>query len=188
MKEVARRASPFLAFVIAACGATQAAPATPSAAEPAPPEWSPSATPPPVSEKPPSPPPAPPAEPAATSPAAVEEATPEKCDGGWICVRVAFETKQVLPRPTKLLGDPSISETWSKNSDGRPVSFETFSKGAVELLLRRKPGDKNEVVAKLDKSEVVLDRRDGSIEDFTHVGFIATEQAGMLLVDLRYVK
>jgi len=117
------------------------------------------------------------------------EAVAEKCDGGWVCVKVSFDTKKVEPRDTKLIGDPAIEQTWSKQSDGRTVSFDAFSKGPVELTLRRKPGNKNEVVVKAGKGgEIVIDRRDGTIDDFTHVGAIATEADGELLVDLRYMK
>jgi hypothetical protein len=116
------------------------------------------------------------------------EATAEKCDGGWVCVKVSFETRKVEKRDTKLLGDPKIEETWSKNSDGRTASFEGFSKGTVELTLRRKPNNKSEVVVKLKGGEIVIDRHDGSTDDFTHVGAIATEKDGALLVDLRYLR
>ena len=117
------------------------------------------------------------------------EATPEKCDGGWVCVKVSLDKKKVEPRETKLIGDPKIDQTWSKSSDGRTVSFDAFSKGPVELTLRRKPGNKNEVVVKTAKGgEIVIDRRDGTVDDFTHVGAIAAEQDGALLVDLRYMK
>jgi hypothetical protein len=117
------------------------------------------------------------------------EATAEKCDGGWICVKVAFDTKKVEPRETKVLGDPKIETTWSKNSDGRPATFDQFSKGAVELTLRRKPQNKNEVVVKIGKGpEVVIDRKDGSVDDFTYVSAIAAEDKGALLIDLRYMK
>jgi len=44
-------------------------------------------------------------------------------------------------------------------------------------------------VVKLGKNpEIVIDKKDGSIDDFTHVGAIAAEQDGWLLVDLRYMK
>ena len=126
---------------------------------------------------------------ATPAPPAAEEATPEKCDGGWVCVKVSLDKKKVEPRETKLLGDPKIDQTWSKSSDGRTVTFDAFSKGPVELTLRRKPGNKNEVVVKLAKvGEIVIDRRDGTIDDFTHVGAIAAEKDGELLVDLRYMK
>jgi hypothetical protein len=173
-------------FALPACGGANATPAVSPSAEP------------PVT----SPPPPPRAEPepekaevaatapspAPTTPKPAEEAAAEPCDSGWICLRVSFETKAVGKRQTKLLGDPKVPETWSKNTDGRPVTFDTFSKGAVELFLRRKPGDKNEVVAKLENNEIILDRRDGTIDDFTHVGLMAAEQNGELLVDLKYLK
>jgi len=104
-------------------------------------------------------------------------------------VKVALDTKKVEPRETKRLGDPKIEQTWSKSSAGRTVAFDAFSKGPVELTLRRKPGNKNEVVVKSAKgAEIVIDRRDGSVDDFTHVGAIAAEQDGALLVDLRYLE
>jgi hypothetical protein len=34
----------------------------------------------------------------------------------------------------------------------------------------------------------VIDRHDGTTQDFTHVGAIATEQDGALLVDMRYMR
>lgn len=117
------------------------------------------------------------------------EPVAERCDAEWVCVRVSFAKKKVEKRETKLIGDPKIESTWSKSSDGRPTTFDAFSKGPVELTLRRKPSNKNEVVVKLGKSgEIVIDKRDGSIDDFTHVGAIAAEKDGDLLVDLRYMK
>jgi hypothetical protein len=145
----------------------------------------------------PSPPPPPPAEPTAQAtpepapaPAPPAEATPEKCDGGWVCVKVNLTTRKVEKRETKLMGDPKIESTWSKQSDGRPASFDDFSKGPVELTLRRLPNNKNEVVVKLTKggAPIVIDKHDGSIEEVTHVGAIASEQDGALLVDLRYLR
>jgi hypothetical protein len=117
------------------------------------------------------------------------DATPEKCGGGWVCVKVSFDKKKVETRETKLIGDPKIDDTWSRTSDGRTVTFDAFSKGTVNLTLRRKPNNKNEVVLKTAKGgEIVIDRHDGSVDDFTHVGAIAAEQDGALLLDLRYVK
>lgn len=128
-----------------------------------------------------------PAEPAPTPPPA--EPTAEKCEGGWVCVKVSLETRKVEKRETKLLGDPKIESTWSKNSDGRPATFDAFSKGTVEVILRRKPGNKTEVVVKSAKGgEIVIDRKDGTPDDFTHVGVIAAEKDGALLVDLRYLR
>lgn len=114
----------------------------------------------------------------------------EKCEGGWTCVKVSFDTKKVEPRETKLLGDPKIEETWSKTSDGRTVTLDAFSKGAVDLALKRKANNKNEVVAKLGPkgTEIVIDRKDGTPDDFAYVGLIATEQNSDLLVDIRYMK
>lgn len=128
-----------------------------------------------------------PAPPAASPPA---EAAPEKCDGGWVCIKVSLTTRKVEKRETKLMGDPKIESTWSKTSDGRTVSFDAFSKGPVELTLRRLPNNKGEVVVKLAKggAPIVIDKHDGSLEDFTHVGAIATEQDGALLIDLRYLR
>lgn len=114
---------------------------------------------------------------------------PEKCDDGWVCVKVSLDKKKVDKRETKLIGDPSIEQTWSKMSDGRTVTFDALSRGSVDLTLRRKPNAKNEVVVKLPKlGEVVIDRREGTIDDFTHVGAIVAEQDGALLVDLKYMK
>jgi hypothetical protein len=122
--------------------------------------------------------------------AATPEVEPEaeKCEGGWVCFKVSFDTKTVEKRPTKLIGDPKIPETWSKTSDGRTVSFDDFSKGPVELWLKRKPGDKNEVLVKVGKTELVVDKKDGTPDDFTHVGAVAAEQDGAFLVDLKYMK
>lgn len=153
-----------------------------------------SATPPPAAKAEPAaapvaeaPVPASPAEPTAPPPA---EAAPEPCDGGWVCVKVNLTTRKVEKRATKLMGDPKIESTWSKTSDGRTVSFDEFSKGPVELTLRRNPNNKNEVVVKLAKggAPIVIDKHDGTIEDFTHVGAIATEVDGALLVDMRYLR
>lgn len=185
MKRSSTNFLPFLALVLAACaGANTNSPpastptttsATTSITEKEP---EPKAA---VAESTPAPEPQPVARPA--------EATPEKCDGGWVCVKVTFEKKKVDKRDTLLIGDPKIEQTWSKMSDGRTVTFDSFSKGAVQLTLRRKPNNKNEVVVKMPKgSEIVIDRRDGTVEDFTHVGAIATEQDGELLVDLRYMR
>ena len=122
----------------------------------------------------------------ATPPA---EAAAEKCDDGWVCVKINFATRKVEKRDTKLMGDPKIESTWSKQSDGRTATFDEFSKGPVELTLRRKNNDKSEVVVKSKGGgEIVIDRHDGTIQDFTHVGAIATEQDGALLVDLRYMR
>jgi hypothetical protein len=143
----------------------------------------------------PTPPPPPPEPTAATeeptpAPTPPAEAAPEKCDGGWVCVKVNLTTRKVEKRETKLMGDPKIESTWSKQSDGRPASFDDFSKGPVELTLRRLPNNKNEVVVKLVKggTPIVIDKHDGSLEEVTHVGAIATEQDGALLVDLRYLR
>ena len=131
-----------------------------------------------------------PAPAAAPTPAPAVEDQPEKCDGGWVCVKVVLATGKVEKRATKLMGDPKVESTWSKQSDGRTATFDDFSKGPVELTLRRKPNNKNEVVVKLAKggNVVVIDKHDGSVDDFTHVGAIATEQDGALLVDLRYMR
>jgi len=123
------------------------------------------------------------------APAAPVEAAAEKCDDGWVCVKINFATRKVEKRDTKLMGDPKIESTWSKQSDGRTATFDEFSKGPVELTLRRKNNDKSEVVVKAKGGgEIVIDRHDGTIQDFTHVGAIATEQDGALLVDLRYMR
>lgn len=171
-----------LAFAVAGCGGATnpvptTSPTTTSAPTPAHVEPEPVAT---AAEV--APPPAP------TPPPA--EAKAETCDAGWVCVKVNLATGKVEKRETKLMGDPKIESTWSKQSDGRTVSFDDFSKGPVELTLRRKPGNKNDVVVKLAKGgqTVVIDKRDGTIEDFTHVGVIATEQDGALLIDMRYMR
>jgi hypothetical protein len=125
---------------------------------------------------------------APVAPAPVEAAA-EKCDDGWVCVKINFATRKVEKRDTKLMGDPKIESTWSKMSDGRTATFDEFSKGPVELTLRRKNNDKSEVVVKAKGGgEIVIDRHDGTIQDFTHVGAIATEQDGALLVDMRYMR
>jgi len=157
--------------VAPAAPATTSAQVSGGAPEPTPATTAPPADPPPA----PAPPPA--------------EPSAEKCEGGWVCVKVTLETRKVEKRDTKLLGDPKIESTWSKNSDGRPATFEAFSKGAVEVTLRRKPGNKNEVVVKSAKGgEIVIDRKDGTPDDFTHIGVIAAEKDGALLVDLRYLR
>ncbi|MDB4936799.1 MAG: hypothetical protein JWP87_3771 [Labilithrix sp.] len=128
-------------------------------------------------------------EPAATPAPAPVEAAAEKCDDSWVCVKVTFASRKVEKRATKLLGDPKIESTWSKQSDGRTATFDDFSKGPVEVTLRRKPNNKNEVVVKAKGGgEIVIDRRDGTIDDFTHIGVIATEQDGALLIDMRYMR
>jgi hypothetical protein len=124
-----------------------------------------------------------------TPAAPVAEAAAEKCDEGWVCVKINVATRKVEKRDTKLMGDPKIESTWSKQSDGRTATFDDFSKGPVELTLRRKSDSKSEVVVKAKGgAEIVIDRHDGTIQDFTHIGAIATEQDGMLLVDLRYMR
>jgi hypothetical protein len=126
-----------------------------------------------------------PAAPAAPS----VEAAAEKCDEGWVCVKINFATRKVEKRETKLMGDPKIESTWSKMSDGRTATFDEFSKGPIELTLRRKGSDKSEVVVKAKGGgEIVIDRHAGTVQDFTHVGAIASEQDGALLVDMRYMR
>ena len=134
--------------------------------------------------------PPPPPEPAPTPAPPPVEAAAEKCDGQWVCVKVNLTTRKVEKRETKLMGDPKIESTWSKTSDGRTVSFDDFSKGPVELTLKRLPLNKNEVVVKLAKggTPIVIDKHDGSLEEFTHVGAIAAEQDGALLIDMRYLR
>jgi hypothetical protein len=113
----------------------------------------------------------------------------ETCDAGWVCVKINFATRKVEKRETKLMGDPKIESTWSKMSDGRTATFDQFTKGPVELTLRRKSNDKSEVVVKAKGGgEIVIDRHDGTIQDFTHIGAIATEQDGALLIDMRYMR
>ncbi len=123
--------------------------------------------------------------------AAPDELVAEPCVDGWVCVTLAAGARKVTPRDTLLVGNPSVPSTWSKTTDGRvEVTFDAYSKGAVKLSLRRKPGNKNEVVAKIPKvGEVVLDRHAGSVDDFTHIGVIAAEAAdGALLVDIKYMR
>ena len=173
-----------LSFVLAACGGQSTNP------EPQTPVTPPTTTsavaktaepPPPPAE--PTPDPTPP-----TPPPPEKEATPDPCDGTWSCVKV--KDGKVEKRTTKLVGDPKIEQTHSKITDGRnPADFDFYSKGAVEVIFRRKPGNKNEVVMKPAKGgEVVLDRRDGSIDDFSHIGVIAAEEDGAFLVDINYMK
>lgn len=144
----------------------------------------------PVAEPAPAPAPAAAAEPAASSapaaPAPAAEEPAEKCDSGWVCVKISFATRKVEKRDTRLTGEES---TWSKQSDGRTATFDQFSKGPVELTLRRKGSNKNEVVVKTKGGgEIVIDRHDGSADDFTHIGAIATEKDGALLIDMRYMR
>jgi hypothetical protein len=104
-------------------------------------------------------------------------------------VKVVLGAKTIEKRATRLIGDPKIEAPWSKWSDGRVVTFEDFSQGPVDFMLRRKPNDKNELVVKPPGGgEIILDRHDGTIDDFTHVDFIAAELQGALLVDFRYSK
>lgn len=173
------RLVPVVTFTLAGCGGS-AAQTPPAAPEHAPAASAPAA---PVAKA------APPAQTASTTTPAPAEPTAEKCEGGWTCLRVSFDKKKVEPRETKLLGDPKIEETWSKTTGGRTVTFDAFSKGAVELTLKRKDNNKNEVVVKLPKgTEIVIDRHDGTPDDFSYIGAIATEQDGDLLVDIRYMK
>jgi hypothetical protein len=123
---------------------------------------------------------------ATPAPAAPAADTPEKCDSGWVCVKISFATRKVEPRETRLTDQES---TWSKQSDGRTATFEQFSKGPVELTLRRKGSGKNEVVVKAKGGgELVIDRHDGSNDDFTHIGAIAMERDGALFIDMRYMR
>jgi hypothetical protein len=164
-------------FLSACAAAPAAAPATPAVAAPAPVAVVETTA-------------APLETPAVTTPApAPVEAAAEKCDDSWVCVKVTFATRKVEKRGTKLLGDPKIESTWSKQSDGRTATFEEFSKGPVEVTLRRKPNNKNEVVVKAKGGgEIVIDRHDGTTDDFTHIGVIATEQDGAMLIDMRYMR
>lgn len=175
---------PWIACSLVGCGGANTSeppPAAPVAATAPPPKKAP----PPPPEEPPAAPAAP-AEPTPPPP----EAAAEKCDGGWVCVKVSLDTKKVEPRETKLLGDPKIDATWSKTTDGRgPVSFDNFSKGPVEVMLRRKPNNKNEVTVKSGKGpEIVIDRHEGSVDDFTYIGLIAAEQGNAVMIDIRYMK
>jgi hypothetical protein len=126
---------------------------------------------------------------ASAAPTPAPEPAPEPCDSGWTCVKVVLDTKAIEKRATRLIGDPKIDAPWSKWSDGRVVTYEAFSQGPVDFMLRRKANDKNELVAKPPTGgEIILDRHDGTTDDFTHVDFIAAEQGGALLVDFRYSK
>jgi len=130
--------------------------------------------------------PAPDPTPAPAAVAAPVADAPEKCDSGWVCVKVSFATRKVEKRDTRLTSE---EQTWSKQSDGRTATFDQFSKGPVELTLRRKGNDKNEVVVKTKGGgEIVIDRHDGTPGDFTHIGAIATEKDGALLIDMRYMR
>lgn len=121
----------------------------------------------------------------AAAPAPADEA-PEKCDAPWVCVKISLATRKVEKRDTRLTSE---QYTWSKQSDGRTATFDQFSQGPVELTLRRKGNNKNEVVVKgKGGGELVIDRRDGTPDDFTHIGTIATEQDGALLIDMRYMR
>lgn len=173
-----------LLLALVACGGGGAN-ASPPAPPPPPPVASPE-PPPPEPPKPPEPEAPPPPETRAATPP--KEDAPEPCDAEWVCVKVLVDSRKTEKRTTKLIGDPKIEQTYSKTTDGRgPVAFDFFSKGAVELALRRKPGNKSEVVVKTPKGqEIVVDRHDG--DDFTYVGAIAAEQDGAFLVDIRYMK
>ncbi|MBX3185921.1 MAG: hypothetical protein KF819_02855 [Labilithrix sp.] len=169
-----------IVLVLAACGAN-----APVAEAPASPTTTAAAAPPPVAESEPKA--APPEEPPPAPAPPPADPEPEKCDAGWVCLKVSLDSRKVEKRETKLLGDPKIETTWSKNSDGRPATFDAFSKGAVEVTLRRKPANKNEVVLKPPKGgEIVVDRRDGTVDDFTHIGVIAAEKDGAFLLDIKY--
>lgn len=125
-----------------------------------------------------------PAAPVPAAPAAEEAA--EKCDAPWVCVKITFATRKVEKRDTKLTTE---QYTWSKQSDGRTATFDQFSQGPVDLTLRRNPGNKNEVVVKTKSGgELVIDRKDGTPDDFTHIGAIAHEKDGALLIDMRYMR
>jgi hypothetical protein len=179
------RACLLAGLLCSACGAPDASagPAVAPPSTPAPPPI------PPVNPPPPSTPP-PQESPPATPAPPVAEAKPEACDGGWVCVKINFATGKVDKRDTKLMGDPKIESTWSKQSDGRTVTFDDFSKGPVEFTLHRNQSKKNDVVVKLVKggTTITIDRREGGDSDFTHVGAIAAEQDGNLLIDMLYLR
>ena len=127
----------------------------------------------------------------APAPVPEKEATPDPCDGEWICLKVEKGGK-VSKRPTRLIGDPKIETTWSKNTDGRsPASFDDAST-PVDITLEHiagKPGQHLAQVAlkpKAGGAKVILDKRDG--DEFSYVGFVAAEQDGAFLVDFRYMK
>jgi hypothetical protein len=145
-------------------------PVAPKAAEP----------PPPVEEKPVEPP---------APPAPAPEAKAEECDEPWLCVSVSLKNNKVEKRTTKLLGDPKIEQTWSKNVDSaRSGSFDFVQGRVIEVALRSLAGDKSQVVLRAGKGapEVVLDTHKGA--DFMYVGVIAAEKDGAVLIDFRYLK
>lgn len=125
-----------------------------------------------------------------------KEAEPEKCTAGWSCIKVAVEgTRKVERREHALIGDPKIPETWSKTiDDTKTAQFDFVKNRVIEITLKRKPNKKTEVILRTaaatspDKKgpETVLDAHD--TDDFTHVGLIAAEQDGQILIDISYRK
>lgn len=172
-----------LAFVVLGCGGTP--PPEPKAPVEAPPpkvvkEEPPKEAPPKIAEMgPPS-----------------KEAEAEKCTAGWSCLKVAVEgTRKVEKREHALIGDPKIAETWSKTiDDTKTAQFDFVKNRIIEITLKRKPNKKTEVILRTaaatspDKKgpETVLDSHD--TDDFTHVGLIAAEQDGQILIDISYRK
>lgn len=171
-----------LAFVVLGCGG--APPPEPKAVEAPPPKVvkaeEPKAEPPKVAEMgPPS-----------------KEAEPEKCTAGWSCIKVPVEgARKVEKREHALIGDPKIPETWSKTiDDTKTAQFDFVKNRVIEITLKRKPNKKTDVILRTaaatspDKkgAETVLDSHD--TDDFTHVGLIAAEQDGQILIDISYRK
>lgn len=171
-----------LVFLIA-CGGSQEKAKTPEPVE-APPKVQPK-TPEPVVEAPVEKP----------IPFEVKESTQtaEKCESSWgTCVTVT--DKKVEARATQLIGDPAVSDTKSGTTDGsKPLELNLATGETMQINLKRKTNDKNEVTMKLGKGgklgpEIVIDKRDGSINEFTHIGIIATVAGGKAMIDIRYMR
>ena len=115
--------------------------------------------------------------------------TAEPCEARlwWTCVTVALDSKKIDKRETLLLGDPNIEETKSGTTDGRKtVDFPSSNGETLSVVLRRKPGQKTEIVLKSGKGETVIDRHDG--DDYQYVSVIAAEKGGKAYVDVRYMR
>lgn len=166
-----------LVLALVACGGAPPPPPEPPAPTPQPK----AVEPPPVeTPKEPEPEPAPAPEPA--------EAKPEPCEEPWICLSVSLDTKKVEKRATKLLGDPKIDETWSRNVDSTKTGAFEIAGRTVEVALKNLPGDKSQVVLRTGKGapEIVLDTHQGM--DYVYVGVIAAAKDNALLVDFLYAK
>ncbi len=169
---------------LVACGGSQEKPKGPETVDAPPPK---------VEAKKPEPVEAPPVTPPA--PIEIKESTQaaEKCEPSWgSCVTVT--DKKVEARPTQLIGDPSVSDTKSGTTDGsKPLDLTLATGETMQINLKRKANDKNEVTMKLGKGgklgpEIVVDKRDGSINEFTHIGIIATVAGGKAMIDIRYMR